>query len=383
MMKDLAKDGFYDGLPKETDFARLADSGCFHALPADWMLGVADIKGSTKLVEAGAYKTVNMVGAAVISAVMNGLGSRSFPFVFGGDGAGFAVGPEHETVVRDALAAVARWAEEEFDVEMRVALVPLTAVRAAGLDVRIARYAVSKGADYAMFAGGGLSWAEARMKEGAFCLAKAAPGTVPDLTGLSCRWANMRTAQGSILSLVVAALPEAQPEVAAAVFSDVIAIAESLSRGGHPAPATGMEARRAPGSADLESHAARAGGSIASARRRAAFEALIFWVLYRLRLTLGGFDPRHYARTVASNADFRKLDDGLKMTLDCDAHTQARLETVLSQAAARGIIRYGIATQDEAMMTCIVPSPMTDDHLHFIDGASGGYTKAAAVMKTT
>ncbi|MFK7763566.1 MAG: DUF3095 domain-containing protein [Roseobacter sp.] len=382
-MRDMDADRFYDTLPRERDFSRLTDDACFHPLPPNWMLGVSDIKGSTKLIEEGAYKTVNMVGAAVISAVMNGLGSRSFPFVFGGDGAGFAVSPEHEDVVRKALSAVARWAQAEFDIEMRVALVPVTAARAAGHDVRIARFSVSQGADYAMFAGGGLLWAETRMKEGAFCLEKAEPGTVPDLTGLSCRWANMRSSQGRILSLVVAAAPEAPAHLAAGVFGDVIAIAESLSRGGHPAPATGMEARRAPRSAALESHAARGTGEIGPARRRAAFEVMIYWVLYHLKLKLGGFDPRHYARTVATNADFRKLDDGLKMTLDCDAETQAKLEAVLSEAAMRGIIRYGISVQDEAMMTCIVPSPMTDDHLHFIDGASGGYTKAATVMKST
>jgi len=33
------------------------------------------------------------------------------------------------------------------------------------------------------------------------------------------------------------------------------------------------------------------------------------------------------------------------------------------------------------MMTCIVPSIMDDNHVHFIDGASGGYTQAATGIK--
>ena len=32
-------------------------------------------------------------------------------------------------------------------------------------------------------------------------------------------------------------------------------------------------------------------------------------------------------------------------------------------------------------MTCIVPSILRDDHIHFVDGADGGYTAAAAAMK--
>jgi hypothetical protein len=32
-------------------------------------------------------------------------------------------------------------------------------------------------------------------------------------------------------------------------------------------------------------------------------------------------------------------------------------------------------------MTCVVPSPLAGDHMHFIDGAAGGYAMAAAMLK--
>jgi len=103
--------------------------------------------------------------------------------------------------------------------------------------------------------------------------------------------------------------------------------------------------------------------------------------LLKTGLKLGGFDPAHYKRTVSGNADFRKFDDGLKMTLDCDAATVAELRAVLDAAEAAGTVSYGMHTQDEAMMTCIVPSIMDDTHVHFIDGAAGGYTQAAMGIK--
>ena len=372
---------FYDTLPLEPVFADLTQAGCYHALPVSWHIGVADIVDSTGHVAAGRYKTVNMVGAAIISAVMNALKGQAFPFVFGGDGAGFAVSADHAEAARSALAAVAVWAKVEFEVDMRVALVPLSDIRAEGHDVRVARFQVSDGADYAMFAGGGLLWAEQQMKAGRYHIQQAPAGTVPDLTGLSCRWAHMPARNGTILSLVVAAVPGASPAGVARVYQDVIKVAEGLDRQGHPAPETGMGSRWPPAGVGLEAHAARGTSTFARARRKALFESFIAWVLIRTGLRIGGFDARRYARVVAANADFRKLDDGLKMTLDCDPDTQARLETVLQQAANAGLIQYGIATQDEAMMTCIVPSILTDDHLHFIDGAAGGYTKAATVMK--
>jgi len=116
-------------------------------------------------------------------------------------------------------------------------------------------------------------------------------------------------------------------------------------------------------------------------KRQVLFETAIAWVLLKTKIKLGGFDPAHYQRTVGANADFRKFDDGLKMTLDCDAETVTRLETLLSVAEAAGTVSYGMHTQDEAMMTCIVPSIMDDNHVHFIDGASGGYTQAATAIK--
>lgn len=375
-------DNFYDGLPRETSFDHLTDLGRYTPLPDDWQIGVADIVNSTGEVAAGRYKTVNMVGAAVISAVMNALDGQPFPFVFGGDGAGFAIGPDDAAAAQQALAAVAVWARAEFDIGMRVALVPVVDARAAGHDVQVARFQASPGADYAMFAGGGLLWAETEMKRQRYVVAPAAAGTIPDLTGLSCRWAHMKARNGKILSLVVAAMPEADAADVAEVYKQVIDVAEQLDRGGHPAPQVGMVSRWPPAGATLEAHAARGSGSLGAARRTALFESLVAWALIRTGLKIGGFDARRYARVVADNADFRKLDDGLKMTLDCDAKTQTRLQAVLTAAADRGIVRFGMATQDEAMMTCIVPSILTDDHLHFIDGAAGGYTQAAAQMKT-
>ena len=48
-------------------------------MPGDWALGVADIVDSTGEIARGRYKTVNMVGAAVISAMINALKGQEFP----------------------------------------------------------------------------------------------------------------------------------------------------------------------------------------------------------------------------------------------------------------------------------------------------------------
>ena len=46
-----------------------------------------------------------------------------------------------------------------------------------------------------------------------------------------------------------------------------------------------------------------------------------------------------------------------------------------------GVARYGLHRQDAAMMTCFTPSAIRSDHVHFIDGARGGYASAATALK--
>src|SRR5277367_791036 len=211
-------DNFYGSIPVFRGFTRLMEPQLYSPLPDDWSVGVADIVDSTKAIAAQRYKAVNTAGAAVIAAVTNALGGREFPFVFGGDGASFAVSPDDLAAAREALAATATWVSEDLDLVMRVALVPLRAIRAQGLDVRVARFGPSANLSYAMFSGGGLGWAEAAMKRGEFAVAAAPAGTQPDLSGLSCRFEEMPATRGLILSVLVVPALDADP----ALFRKVI-----------------------------------------------------------------------------------------------------------------------------------------------------------------
>jgi hypothetical protein len=372
---------FYDALPRLTRFSDLADLSNFTPLPDDWVLGTADVAGSTRAIAEGRYKTVNMVGAAVISAQVNGHAGRAFPYVFGGDGASFACAPDQAGAAADALAAVQLWAQDEFNMTLRTAQTPVSTVRGVGLDVAVARYQASPGVDYAMFSGGGLNWLEEQMKTGAFAVPPAPEGTEPDLTGLSCRWSNMKSQNGVILSVLVLPSRGTGDAAFAEVAHQVISIADGLSRDGHPVPAHGPGVRWPPPGLTIEAHVSRRGMSLTRRVINLLISNLIAWGFFKTGLKAGEFDPVHYAATVSRNADFRKFDDGLKMTLDCDAATLAQLQKTLEAAQQAGILRYGLFEQDEAMMTCIVPSITEDSHVHFVDGAAGGYAQAAAQIK--
>jgi hypothetical protein len=373
-------DSFYGTIPVFRGFASLMDPKLYSPLPDDWTIGVADIVESTKAIANQRYKAVNMAGASVIAAVTNALEGREFPFVFGGDGASFAVAPDDLASAREALAATAAWVREDLDLVMRVALVPVSAVRAKGLDVRVARFGPSANLSYAMFSGGGLGWADAAMKRGEFAVDAAAPGTQPDLSGLSCRFEEIPSTRGLILSVLAVPARGADQNAFRKVIEEVIHLVERSPDAGRPVPADGPPLKWPPAGVEFEARAAR-GGSLL--KRRTVVLAVTLWayVVMRFGIKVGNFVPRIYRRQVVENSDFRKYDDGLRMILDCTPELEAALTQRLAKAASNGIVRYGLHRQDAAMMTCFVPSVMRADHVHFIDGARGGYASAATALK--
>src|SRR5262249_26089418 len=184
-------------------FSRLVGPSLYAPLPDDWIVGVADIVESTAAIAAKRYKAVNMAGAAGIAAVTNALGQREFPFVFGGDGASFSLPPEDLAPAPAAMAPPPTWGRADPDLLIPAAMVPVAEIRAKGFDIRIARFAPSKDVSYAMFSGGGLGWAETAIKRGEFAIEPAPPGTAPDLSGLSCRFEEIPSVRGLILSALV------------------------------------------------------------------------------------------------------------------------------------------------------------------------------------
>lgn len=380
MTESKGSDGFYGAIPVFRRFERLMDPGLYAPLPSDWSIGLADIVESTKAIAQARYKAVNMAGAAVIAAVTNALEGREFPFVFGGDGASFAVVPSNLERARQALAATATWAKEDLDLVMRVALVPLTAIRAQGLDVRVARFGPSPHLSYAMFSGGGLGWAEAAMKGGEFAVAPAPPGTQPDLSGLSCRFEEMPAMRGLILSVLVLPAQGADPAAYRALIENILTLVERSPDQSRPVPPAGPPLRWPPQGVEFEARARR-GGPLFTRRIRVLARTLFAYLIMRFDIKVGGFVPKLYVQQLVENSDFRKYDDGLRMVLDCTPDLEQALAAHLAAAASAGVARYGLHRQDAAMMTCFTPSAVRSNHVHFIDGARGGYASAATALK--
>jgi hypothetical protein len=323
------------------EFSLVLDPSIYEPLPDDWLIGITDVVDSTSAIKEGRYKDVNFAGASVIAAIGNAWGTFDFPFVFRGDGAAFALPPQGIMVATSVLRQVAAFARTSLGLTLRVGLVPVSEIRSRGHDVRIAHYAASDQATYAMFAGGGLKWAEQQIKNGRYLVKPGTHTTQPDLTGLTCDWMPLPSRQGEILSLLVEPYDHTNPEVFAGIAKQVLAVFDAGPRQSHPVPKDITIPE------DNETY-------------------------------LG---PRTWSE-VASNSDYRKYDDVLRLTLDCTSEQIDAAEAILAAAKARGEINFGLHRQSHALMTCLVPSGMPDSHLHFLDGMGGGYAKAAEMMET-
>lgn len=370
---------FTRSLPPARDFAQALADESFTPLPDDWFVAVTDVMESRRAIAEGRYKAVNMAGVTMISAAMNMLGSQDIPYIFGGDGAALALAPAERDAMARILARCVTFVAEELGLVLRAAIVPVSRLREDGLDVRVRLVRVSDALSNFAFAGGGLKHAEKLMKQGKYAVAAAASGARPDLSGLSCRWTPIRDEGRKIVSLILEPADGTSVRRFAAFERKLLAIAGD--GGVNPMPSAGPTASWPPAGLELEARATSGGAHLGRTRLRLYLATLLGWFLFATGIRLGRFDPNRHRRYTTLNTDFRKIQDGLRMTLSLGEAEFDALRGWLENQREKGVVRVGICVQDSAVLTCYVPSVTTDTHFHFLDGAGGGYAEAASNLR--
>ena len=371
---------FYQSLTPMRTPSAVFDQACYAQAPADWLIAVSDIQGSTAAVQAGNHSDVNFAAAAMIAALTNLCGA--IPYQFGGDGAVALIPPEFEPAARRALAQTRGLAAREFKLNLRVGLVPVAALSERKLAVLVGRYEPSPGNAYAVFLGDGIDRLERAVKDRGDPILRdlAMIGAVedehesPDLTGLSCRWTPLRSARGKMVSLVVRGADHGELHAALTKIAGV----ESLNA----ATLANLDARWPPKGLMREAKARRRGASLLRMVLRVAFETFLAFVVIRFRLKVAGFDTDKYKAEMVQNAvNFARSGENLCLVFDCPEDRIDALRAYLDQWVDKGELTYGLHISDHAVMTCLVASSEDNQHVHFIDGGDGGYTAAATQLK--
>ena len=373
---------FYGALRPFAAFAEVADPRHYVAAPDDWILVMADIKGSTEAARGGRYKDVNLVGAACITATLNVTPGLDLPYSFGGDGATLLIPPAVGAVVADALRRTRRLAATSFGLELRVGMVPVAELVRRGRRVLVARYQLSPGNHLAMFAGGGVELADRLVKGAAgFGLDERDDPAPPDLDGLSCRWEPCRSLHGQMLTLLVRPLAADGLDLQREIVLRLSEILGDAAEAARPVQRANLRFRWPP--RRLAAEAALTRGRRPRWRRRLylVLESFLQLIAERGAIRIGPYDPPRYHEELRRNSDHRKLADTLHMVLDCSAAEVAAIEVYLEDLHGQGRIVYGTHKAASAMMTCLVFSLEESRHVHFIDGADGGYALAALQLK--
>jgi len=387
----LSSAGFYAGLPVLTQFSAIADPASYAPLPGDWHVVTCDVRNSTRAVEAGNYKHVNTVGASAITAMLNAAGDIDIPFIFEGDGSAFCVPPALLEDAKAALVKTQQMARHSFNLDLRVAAVPVATIRAAGFDIQVARLRVSVNYIQAAFAGGGMGYADKYMKDPATApLCEVKPGSVAargSLEGLECRWQDIPSTHGETVSLMVRALAP-EPARASALYRDVIAKVRDIYGSDdacHPLTPPALSLTPALSARQLGNEVGvRAFDRSAIGKwlwlMRARWFVVLGWFLMKFGLHTEETDWSTYKETLYRNTDVRKFNDVYRQILAGKAAQREALDAWLAQRYAKRELVYGLHVTDRALMTCLVFN-YSGKHLHFIDGADGGLFLAAKAYK--
>lgn len=372
---------FYQHLPTIDDLRDITNPSVYVDMPTDWVIAITDVQGSTQAIMDGRYKDVNGIAAASICALLNALNGTEIPFVFGGDGATVLLPASMVEQAKPSLVATQRLAKAQFNLALRIGLVPVADVVRAGYRVRVAKLKYHEHFQQAVFTGGGLAYAERLIK---------APDSAPlyalnddgapydaDFSGYECRWSEIPSNYDETVSLMVMATAPDEAENYA-IYDEVIRKLDSIygdSARRNPISFQHMRPALSPAKYGVETRI-RNSTSALFARVRLMFWSVAGWLLWAYKDNIW----ERYKRIVIDTTDREKFDDTLRMLIAGTVLQRDELEAFLERKRQEGKLVYGMHVSRHALMTCLVFDRF-GRQVHFVDGGNGGYAMAARGMK--
>ncbi len=356
----------------------LAEEHLFYNIPPNWVVVVTDIRNSTEAIDNGQHQTVNLVATGSIVAVLN-ICFRSdltIPFFFGGDGASFIIPPTILPQVCRALLSHRKNTMKSFGLELRVGTLEVSAIYSQGHGLCISKSRTAERFVIPVLLGSGLPWAEKFIKsEDYLPLEPETNDESPDLSGMQCRWTKVQPPlpEFEVISLLVIANSTGRQTE---VFGKVLYAIDSIF--GNP------QNRKPISIAKLKLTIAIARIGLEMRTRFARYRPLYILAAWTKNL-LGYFyfrtkTGREYLRKLVDTSDTLVIDGRINTVITGSASQRQMLEKALDELESSGEIVYGLHVSRESVMSCYVRN-LNDRHIHFVDGAGGGYTNAARMVK--
>ncbi len=373
---------FYSNLSlhKNPIYDLVANRSLFSKVPEDWYAIAADIKNSTSAINKGNHNQVNLVATGSVIAILNLAYSKniSIPFFFGGDGATMLI---PEELLESSMAALNQHrlnTLQNFGFELKIGSISIKEIYNNNISLEISKVQISDVLNIPVVLGNGLQYAESKIKAN-FSTANNET-TLPNilnLEGMECKWDKINPPETNqeVVSLIVIACKNEDPSK---IFSEVLKNIDTIYGALH---------RRKPISV-----------------KRLKLEASLRKLNDEMRTKLGKYDGVHffkswlttmygkyylknsatgknYLQKLVELTDTLTIDGRINTVISGTKEQRESLKSYLNHLEKKGQIKYGLHVSEQSVMSCYVRDMKKDDHIHFVDGAGGGYTKAANQLK--
>ena len=374
-----ASERFYHSAVPMESLEEFDAAGRFVQVPNDWYAAVTDVIGSTDAIACGRYKDVNLIGAAAIPALIEGLG-QELPYIFNGDGVLVLVPGAQREEAEKLLSGLVYLAQANFKLRLRAALFNIGELRSEGYELEMGLLKLVGQQTLAQFRGSMVSAFDERIRRHGIQMLRPEPEVAAKLSlnSLSCRWHAQPSRNGEILSILL--LPRDEKRTA---ISEFLQLLNEIT--------DGELSMLNPVAISLTTYqsffeAIRAEKRLHAQLWSRSFLRRFISICISVPLFKWGLSQRydwaeHYLKNLSLHSDYHKLDEALRLVIDCSAEQSERVRQYLNSAYKDGALNYGVHRSNASQMTCYVESLNDAAHVHFVDGCNGGYVAAAAALK--
>jgi len=371
---------FYAQLENRTEPVHvvLSRTELFQRIPDDWYIVITDIKDSTTSVEKGFSEIVNLIATGSIIAALN-IASKhviDVPFFFGGDGATILIPSILLPEIMEALTLHKENIQKEFDIYLKVGNVPVSHVYKNNLELKIAKASINELLTIPIVLGNGLHFAEKLIKSRDKVLDRSyEKETHLDLDGMECRWNKISPPENSneVVSLLVNAVSESKQ---ASIFQDILEKTDSIYGSLHNRNPISIPKLK------LNFNYQKIRTELKAGKKFGVINFLKLWVMgvlgkyFYLPSPIG----KKYLNELTQLSDILVIDGRINMVISGTAKQRQLLTEYLDDLEENELIIYGIHVSKTSIMSCYVRN-RNEKHIHFVDGGSSGYTRAAKVLK--
>ncbi|QXP55198.1 DUF3095 family protein [Cellulophaga sp. HaHa_2_95] len=366
---------------KEPITVLLSKTDNFQRIPDDWYIIVTDIKGSTVSVEKGLSELVNLIATGSIVAALNIAKKHTIdiPFFFGGDGATLLIPSMLLQEIMEALIIHQENIQKEFGIDLRVGNIAVSHAYKNNQELKIAKASINELHTIPVILGNGLHFAEKTIKSRDLDFefeVKNKQKALLDLNGMECRWNKIPPPENSneVVSLLINAMQESEQ---ASIFQNILEKTDEIY---------GPLQSRSPISIDkleLKFNYKRIKTELKAGHKNFSlvnFLKVWFSGMIGKYMYLPNNQGQKYLNELKQLSDILVMDGRINMVISGSPKQRKLFTKYLDDLEKNELIIYGIYVSKKSIMSCYVQN-RNAKHIHFVDGGSSGYTRAAKVLK--